>query len=85
MTAQPKMRPGLLHELEVHQVELELQNEELRASRRRSANRDGEIRRPLRFCAGGLFHAYDKGVIGEANLTDYMENHPEAIVRGKGK
>ena len=47
----------LVHELEVHQIELEMQNEELEQITRTSREGAAPTHRPVRLCPRGLFHA----------------------------
>lgn len=60
---------AVLHELQVHQVELELQDEELRRSR---AELEGTLRRQLRLydhAPAGYFSVDKNGAMQELNLT----------------
>ena len=51
----PKPTPcALVHELQVHQIELEMQNEELQRARARGPGGPGEVCRPVRFRPGRL-------------------------------
>ena len=51
----------LVHELRVHQIELEMQNEELKRSQAELEALAGAVFRPLRPGAGGLLHLERKG------------------------
>lgn len=74
----------LFHELRVHQVELEMQNEELRQSQ---AELESSLNRYLElfdFAPIGYFTLDEKGLIQEVNLTGAdMLGYDRAFLRGK--
>ena len=59
----------LVHELEVHQVELEMQNEELRQAEQRLEASEKKYAELYHFAPVGYFTINRKGIILEANLT----------------
>ena len=59
----------LVHEIRVHEIELETQNEELRRSKSELESFLNTVLRPIRSCSSGLFTLSDNGVILEANVT----------------
>ena len=59
----------LIHELEVHQIELELQNEELRRALADAEVANDKYIRVYDFAPSGYFTLSDKGKIIELNLT----------------
>ncbi len=62
-------RAELVHELEVHQVELEMQNEELRLAHVGLASARDRFIDLYDFAPIGYFTLDDKGLVREANLT----------------
>lgn len=59
----------LLHELEVHQIELEMQNEELKKARDLSKKSTDKYAEIYEFAHSGFFTLNSEGVIVELNLT----------------
>ena len=62
----------LAHELQVYQIELEMQNEELRKSQDELEGSRSEYSRLYDFAPVGYFTISDKGIILKANLTAAM-------------
>ena len=59
----------LLHELQVHQIELEMQNEELRASRAVAEAERERYQDLFEFSPVGYLSCDEAGIVTEANLT----------------
>jgi PAS domain S-box-containing protein len=60
---------GLVHELSVHQIELEMQNEELRSSREQLERSRSEYAELYDFAPAGYLTFDKRGLITRANLT----------------
>lgn len=59
----------LLHELDVHQIELEMQNDELQKARNASKKTSDKYSEVYEFAHTGYFTLSKEGVISELNLT----------------
>ncbi|MDO8897047.1 MAG: PAS domain S-box protein [Bacteroidales bacterium] len=59
----------LLHELDVHQIELEMQNDELQKARNASKKSSDKYAEVYEFAHTGYFTLSKEGVISELNLT----------------
>ena len=59
----------LIHELEVHQIELEMQNEELLIAKRQGEQAVKKYTELYDFAPSGYFKLSDEGTVLEANLT----------------
>ena len=68
-TLPPEEVQRLIHELQVHQIELEMQNEELRTAQIALENIRGKYLDLYDFVPVGYFTLDRKGIILEANLT----------------
>jgi len=68
-TPSPEMAQQTLHELHVHQIELEMQNEELRRAQEELEALRARYFNLYDLAPVGLFALSDKGLILEANLT----------------
>jgi PAS domain S-box-containing protein len=74
----------LIHELRVHQVELEMQNEELRQAQAELAQSRDRYLDLYDFAPMGYFTIDEKGLIHEANLTGAdMLGYDRTFLRGK--
>jgi PAS domain S-box-containing protein len=60
---------GLIHELQVHQIELEMQNDELRRLQNEIVESRNEYSHLYDFAPVGYFTVKKKGIIEQANLT----------------
>jgi len=69
LPASGKGPEGIIHELQVHQVELEMQNEELRRTQLALEESRSKYRDLYEFAPAGYFTLTDKGLIAEVNLT----------------
>jgi len=65
----PEDIASLIHELKVHQIELEMQNEELRRIQGELEKTRDEYSHLYDFAPVGYFTVSEKGIIEEANLT----------------
>ena len=58
-----------LHELQIHQIELEMQNTELQEARNRLKSQSEKSTDPYDFAPISYFSLDEKGVVQEVNLT----------------
>ena len=69
----PKIKPragkDLIHELQVHQIELEMQNDELRRIQNELEKSRDKYTNLYDFSPVGYFTISEKGIISEVNLT----------------
>jgi len=65
----PKEMTGLIHELRVHQIELKMQNEELRSIQGELEKERNRYSHLYDFAPVGYFTVSEKGIVLEANLT----------------
>jgi len=65
----PEDTPAIVHELRVHQIELEMQNEELRGARLQLEEQRAKYFELFDLAPVGYLTISDKGVVGDANLT----------------
>jgi len=65
----PEPVAALLHELRVHQIELEMQNEELRGAHLEAREQRAKYFTLFEHAPVGYLTLSDKGIVGEANIT----------------
>ena len=65
----PEEMTGLIHELRVHQIELKMQNEELRRIQEELEKERDRYSHLYDFAPVGYFTVSEKGIVVEANLT----------------
>ena len=83
-TLSPEDMQKLVHELQVHQIELEMQNEELRTAQIALEKSVGKYLDLYDFAPVGYFTLDRKGIILEANLTAVrlLGIEKESLIKG---